>query len=90
MPLPFCLVSTDWVFDGTQSGATEDTPPNPINLYGFLKAASEIVTLERGGAVARRVLHQDSTLFTGRRGGEMGHVALGVVGWGIGRSGVLG
>ncbi len=51
--VPFCLVSTDWVFDGTQSGATEDTPPNPINLYGFLKAASEIIALDRGGAVAR-------------------------------------
>lgn len=51
--IPFCLVSTDWVFDGTQSGATEDTPPNPVNLYGFLKAASEIVALDRGGAVAR-------------------------------------
>ncbi len=51
--IPFCLVSTDWVFDGTQSGATEDTPPNPLNLYGFLKAASEIVALDRGGAVAR-------------------------------------
>ena len=51
--VPFCLVSTDWVFDGTQGGAAEDTPPNPINLYGFLKAASEIVALERGGSVAR-------------------------------------
>lgn len=51
--IPFCLVSTDWVFDGTQSGATEDTPPNPINLYGFLKAASELVALDRGGSVAR-------------------------------------
>jgi dTDP-4-dehydrorhamnose reductase len=49
------LVSTDWVFDGTQGGATEDTPPNPINLYGFLKAASELVVTERAGrgAVAR-------------------------------------
>jgi dTDP-4-dehydrorhamnose reductase len=49
------LVSTDWVFDGTQAGATEDTPPNPINLYGFLKAACELVVLERAerGAVAR-------------------------------------
>jgi dTDP-4-dehydrorhamnose reductase len=49
------LVSTDWVFDGTQSGATEDEPPNPINPYGFLKAASELVVLERAvrGAVAR-------------------------------------
>jgi dTDP-4-dehydrorhamnose reductase len=49
------LVSTDWVFDGTQGGATEDEPPNPINPYGFLKAASEIVVRERArrGAVAR-------------------------------------
>jgi dTDP-4-dehydrorhamnose reductase len=49
------LVSTDWVFDGTQGGATEATPPNPINLYGFLKAASEIVVSERAerGSVAR-------------------------------------
>ena len=40
-------VSTDWVFDGTQSGADESTPPNPVNYYGVLKAASELVTLER-------------------------------------------
>jgi dTDP-4-dehydrorhamnose reductase len=49
------LVSTDWVFDGTQAGATERTPPNPINLYGFLKAASEMIVRERAehGSVAR-------------------------------------
>jgi dTDP-4-dehydrorhamnose reductase len=49
------LVSTDWVFDGTQGGATERTPPNPINLYGFLKAASELVVTGRAerGSVAR-------------------------------------
>jgi dTDP-4-dehydrorhamnose reductase len=49
------LVSTDWVFDGTQGGAAERTPPNPINLYGFLKAASELVVTERAerGSVAR-------------------------------------
>jgi dTDP-4-dehydrorhamnose reductase len=49
------LVSTDWVFDGTQGGATEETPPNPINLYGFLKAASELVVTQRAerGTVAR-------------------------------------
>ncbi|HEX2411421.1 MAG TPA: sugar nucleotide-binding protein [Solirubrobacteraceae bacterium] len=47
------LVSTDWVFDGTQGPASEDEPPNPINLYGMLKAASELVVLARGGAVAR-------------------------------------
>ena len=49
----FVVVSTDWVFDGTQTGADETTPPNPINLYGVLKLASELTALERGGAVAR-------------------------------------
>jgi dTDP-4-dehydrorhamnose reductase len=56
------LVSTDWVFDGTQEGVTEDTPPNPINLYGFLKAASELVVTERAsrGSVARTAAVQGS------------------------------
>jgi dTDP-4-dehydrorhamnose reductase len=46
------LVSTDWVFDGT-GVATEATPPNPINLYGMLKAASEQIvdTVARISAV---------------------------------------
>ena len=43
------LVSTDWVFSGP---AREDTPPDPVNLYGMLKAASELVVGERG-AIAR-------------------------------------
>ena len=49
------LVSTDWVFDGTQAPAREDAPPNPVNQYGFLKAASELVVGERAerGTVAR-------------------------------------
>ncbi len=49
------LVSTDWVFDGTGHDLPEDFPPNPVNLYGFLKAASELVVLERAerGSVAR-------------------------------------
>ena len=49
------LVSTDWVFDGTQGPASESEPPNPINPYGFLKAASELVVTERAerGTVAR-------------------------------------
>lgn len=49
------LVSTDWVFDGTQAGADESTPPNPVNIYGVLKVASELVVSERAedGAVAR-------------------------------------
>ena len=46
------LVSTDWVFDGT-GFSDEATPPNPINLYGMLKAASEQVvdTVARISAV---------------------------------------
>lgn len=51
--IPFVLLSSDWVFDGGQAPATEDTPPNPVNLPGFLQAAAEIVTLDRDGAVAR-------------------------------------
>ena len=49
------LVSTDWVFDGTQSSADEDTPPNPVNLYGVLKMASEQAALRSPArtAVAR-------------------------------------
>jgi dTDP-4-dehydrorhamnose reductase len=51
------LISTDWVFDGTSppAPAAEDEPPNPINMYGFLKAASELVVTQRAqhGAVAR-------------------------------------
>jgi dTDP-4-dehydrorhamnose reductase len=49
------LASTDWVFDGEQPGADERTPPNPVNLYGVLKMASEMVVTERArdGAVAR-------------------------------------
>jgi dTDP-4-dehydrorhamnose reductase len=46
------LISTDWVFDGTQGPAREDEPPNPVNQYGFLKAASELVVDGRG-TVAR-------------------------------------
>jgi dTDP-4-dehydrorhamnose reductase len=49
------VVSTDWVFDGTQGPAPEDAPPNPINAYGFLKASSELIVRAAAaqGAVAR-------------------------------------
>jgi dTDP-4-dehydrorhamnose reductase len=49
------FVSTDWVFDGTGHLVDEEEPPNPVNLYGFFKAASELVVLERAkaGFVAR-------------------------------------
>jgi len=49
------LISTDWVFDGTQGPAPEGEPPNPINTYGFLKACSELIVTENAarGAIAR-------------------------------------
>jgi dTDP-4-dehydrorhamnose reductase len=43
------LISTDWVYDGTQGPARESEPPNPINAYGFLKACSELVVTESAG-----------------------------------------
>lgn len=51
----FVYVSTDWVFDGIDGGYDETAPPNPVNYYGVLKAAGELVTLERAraGVVAR-------------------------------------
>ncbi len=49
------VVSTDWVFDGTQAPADEHAPPNPVNYYGVLKALSEQAALLRAerAAVAR-------------------------------------
>lgn len=49
------LVSTDWVFDGRSAPATEDAPASPLNLYGRMKLASEMITLSHAdrGSVAR-------------------------------------
>jgi dTDP-4-dehydrorhamnose reductase len=49
------LVSTDWVFDGTQGPAAEDAPPNPTTPYGTLKVVCETVVADRArrGTVAR-------------------------------------
>jgi dTDP-4-dehydrorhamnose reductase len=49
------LLSSDWVFDGTQAPADEHTPPNPINYYGVLKVVGETLLAAscRDWAVAR-------------------------------------
>lgn len=49
------LVSTDWVFDGLSAPATEDAPASPVNLYGRMKLAAEMITLTQAkrGSVAR-------------------------------------
>ncbi len=35
------FVSSDWVFDGRIELVDESSPPNPVNFYGVMKAASE-------------------------------------------------
>ena len=35
------FVSSDWVFDGRVDLVDERSPPNPVNFYGVMKAASE-------------------------------------------------
>jgi dTDP-4-dehydrorhamnose reductase len=69
-------VSSDWVFDGAGHLVDEEEPPNPVNFYGYLKAASELVVLERAraGFVARvggvQGLHQ--TQDSGPRSQDVG------------------
>jgi dTDP-4-dehydrorhamnose reductase len=41
--VPVVLISTDWVFDGTRGGWAEADTPNPVNRYGMLKAACELL-----------------------------------------------
>jgi dTDP-4-dehydrorhamnose reductase len=52
---PFVFISTDWVMDGTGHMVPEDEPPNPINIYGVLKAFGEMVVKDRKhlGSIAR-------------------------------------
>ena len=35
------FVSSDWVFDGQVALVDENSPPNPVNYYGVMKAISE-------------------------------------------------
>ncbi|CAB4329489.1 MAG: sugar nucleotide-binding protein [Actinobacteria bacterium] len=48
-------ISSDWVHDGTGHMVPEDLPPNPLNIYGVLKALSEqvVVDLAIDGAICR-------------------------------------
>ena len=37
----YVFVSSDWVFDGQQPLVDEESPPFPVNIYGFMKAVCE-------------------------------------------------
>ena len=37
----YVFVSSDWVFDGQEPLVDEDSPPNPVLFYGFMKAVCE-------------------------------------------------
>lgn len=41
----YVFFSSDAVFDGEGDGYTEETPPNPVNYYGKLKAEAEKAVL---------------------------------------------
>ncbi len=45
--IPFVHLSTDYVFDGSKSGAySEFDPTNPINVYGLTKREGEVAILQ--------------------------------------------
>ncbi|NIV30740.1 MAG: sugar nucleotide-binding protein, partial [Anaerolineae bacterium] len=80
------LVSSDWVFDGTQTLADETTPPNPINYYGVLKVVGETLLAATGGnwAVARVAgvngVHWARREFVPAQNAGLGNLALAVAG----------
>jgi dTDP-4-dehydrorhamnose reductase len=49
------FLSSDWVLDGSGHMVADDLPPNPVNVYGVLKALGEQVVHDLGpdGAVVR-------------------------------------
>jgi len=67
----FIYVSTDYVFDGTKGGYSENDTPRPINHYGRSKLAGEAAVLAASSA---NVVLRVSGLFdeTGTREGTFG------------------
>lgn len=62
LDIPFCHVSTDYVFDGTGSAPRAPSAPvAPINAYGRSKLAGEAAVREAGG---RSVILRTSWVFS--------------------------
>jgi S-adenosylmethionine synthetase len=49
------FISTDYVFDGRNPPYHEDSPRNPVSLYGQLKADAEDLVLRREGGLILRM-----------------------------------
>jgi dTDP-4-dehydrorhamnose reductase len=64
----FCLISTDFVFEGTRGGYKENEPTAPRTVYGKTKAmAEELVTQENPKSIILRtsgVFSRKSPVFT--------------------------
>jgi dTDP-4-dehydrorhamnose reductase len=53
--VPLLFVSTDYVFDGNNPPYREDSPRNPLSVYGKTKADAEDLALSRPGSIILRV-----------------------------------
>jgi dTDP-4-dehydrorhamnose reductase len=53
--VPFILISTDYVFDGSKETYREDDLPAPLQVYGRTKQQAEQVALSNGNALVIRV-----------------------------------
>jgi len=53
--VPLLFVSTDYVFDGEHPPYREDSPRNPVSVYGQSKKEAEDFTLSRPGSMVMRV-----------------------------------
>ncbi len=64
------FISTDQVFAGTGSPLDEQTPPDPLHVYGRSKAAAEDCVLAAGGTVVRLPLLLGPAVAPGRCGAD--------------------
>lgn len=64
--ISLAYISTDGVFDGTKGDYTEDSVPNPLNMYGLTKYNGELMTKN---LVSKYYIFRIPILF-GKRGNE--------------------